>query len=93
MKSQIKEAMLRVAEFAAQKRAIAARKRKPSVRELGETALAQLMYRDLAFTQQQQTELAGAITSAKYAVDPSAAYCLLGAYWKARARGHFQVDR
>ncbi len=27
---------------------------------------------------------------AKYPVDPGAAYCLLGAYWKARLRGYFQ---
>ena len=90
MKSQIKKAMLRVAEFAAEKRALTARRRNPSAREIGETALAQLMFGDPPLTEQQRTELGGAIMTAKYAVDPSAAYCLLGAYWKARVRGYFQ---
>jgi hypothetical protein len=89
-KAQTREAMRRVAEFAAEKRALGARRRSPSAREIGETALAQLMFGDLVFTQQQRAELAGAIISAKYAADPGAAYCLLGAYWKARVRGYFQ---
>jgi len=82
--------MLQAAEFAAEKRVFQATKRKPTVRQIGETALAQLMFGDLAFTPQERTELAGAIVNAEYAVDPSAAYCLLGAYWKARTRGFFQ---
>ncbi len=90
MKSRTKAAMLQVAEFAANKRAFTARNRKPNQREYGETALAQLTCGDLAFTRQQQAELSGAIMSAKYAVDPCAAYCLLGAYWKARLRGFFK---
>jgi len=90
MRSQISKAMRWVAEFAANKRVFAARKRGPSFRECGETALAQFMFADLAFTEQQETELAGAILGAKYPVDPCAAYCLLGAYWKARVRGLFQ---
>ena len=89
-KSQTKEAMLRVAKFAAEKRIFTIRKRNPNHRECGETALAQLMFADPPLTEQQRTELAGAIMNAKYAVDPSAAYCLLGAYWKARVRGCFQ---
>ena len=90
MKSQIEEAMLRVAEFASEGRAFSARKRNPSFRQRGETALAQLMFADLAFTQPQRDQLAGAIMNAKYAVDPGAAYCLVGAYWRARARGFYQ---
>ena len=90
MKSQIEEAMLRVARFAAEGRAFRARQRDPNVRERGETALAQLTCADLAFAEPQRTQLAGAILGAKYAVDPAAAYCLLGAYWKARVRGFFQ---
>ena len=90
IKSQVKEAMLRVAEFAAERRVFIATKREPNVRQRGETALAQLMFGDLPLTQQQKTDLAGAIRDAKYALDPSAAYCLLGAYWKARLRGYFQ---
>jgi len=90
MKSQINEAMLWVAKFAAEKRVFTIRKRNPNHRECGETALVQLMFADLPLTEQQRTELAGAIRGAKYAVDPCAAYCLLGAYWKARVRGYFQ---
>lgn len=90
VKSQIGEAMLRVAEFAAEGRAFTARKRTPSFRERGETALAQLTFGRPALTEQQTAELAEAILGAKYATDPPAAYCLLGAYWKARARGLYQ---
>ncbi len=90
MKSQIEEAMRRVAKFAADKRAFGSPPRKPSFRECGETALAQLTFADLALTEQQKKELVEAVMKAQYAVDPEAAYCLLGAYWKARARGCFQ---
>ena len=90
MKAQIKETMRRVAQFAADKRAFTARKRQPNERECGETALAQLIYGDLPLTPSQRGELADAIMKAKYAGAPAAAYCLLGAYWKARYRGLFQ---
>ncbi|NQT36398.1 MAG: hypothetical protein HQ581_02850 [Planctomycetes bacterium] len=90
VKSQTEEAMLQVAEFAAEKRALTARRRNPSAREIAETALAQLTFGGLPLTEQQAKELAGAIMNAEYAIDPGAAYCLLGAYWKARVRGYFQ---
>ncbi len=89
-KSQIQEAMLRVSTFAADKRVFAATHRQPSVRECGETALAQLILGEPPLAPQQQADLAHAIMKAKYPVDPGAAYCLLGAYWKARLRGYLQ---
>ena len=90
MKPRVKEAVRQVSKFAAEKRVFAIRKRKPGVREYGETALAQLMFEEPGFTEQHQAELAGAILKANYPVHPGAAYCLLGAYWKARVRGFYQ---
>ena len=93
MKAQIEKAMRRVAEFAADKRVFSATNRKPNFRECGETALAQLAFADLALTELQKNELAEAIMKARFLADPEAAYCLLGAYWKARARGYFQPGK
>jgi hypothetical protein len=87
MKSRVEEAMRRVAEFAADKRAFKAAHREPNFRECGETALAQLTFGDLPLTEPQEDELAGAIMKAEYAADPEAAYCLYAAYWKARTLG------
>ena len=44
-------------------------------------------------TEPRKTELVEAIMKARYTVDIEAAYCFLGAYWKARARGYFQPGK
>ena len=85
MKARIEETMLMVAKFTARK--------KSSVhRHCGELALAQLMSADFVFTKQHEATLAGAIKQANYDADPAAAYCLIGAYWKARCNGLFGVE-
>ncbi len=89
-KARIEKAMLTVATFAAEKRIFVLAKRTPTVRETGETALAHLIFGRPPLSEKQATELADAIMKAKYASDPAAAYCLIGAYWKARLRGAFQ---
>ncbi len=50
----------------------------------------ELTFGDPLLTELDQKELTEAIMKAKYPADPEAAYCLLGAYWKARARRYFQ---
>ena len=85
MKSRIAKTMLMVAEFTA-------RKRHPNCRQRGELALAQLMSDDFAFTRRHKEKLVGAVMRAEFETDSPAAYCLLGAYWKARRNGLFPVE-
>lgn len=86
MKSRIGKAMLMVAEFTA-------KKGHSNPRQCGELALAQLMSEDFTFTLSHKMKLTEAITKAKYEKDPEAAYCLLGAYWKALRNGKLENEK